>query len=194
VRRVPGNGHPYPISALSLQHTNRFRLPGAPRGILWLLVAVVRKCSIRAFSKQHPNCIDMPGECCAVKRGIPLRNRLDIHFCPRSNQYLADRCMTLHGGGVQRREVVVPSGTWVGVDWGCKQEPNSLDVARRGCQMQRSKFGWITVHSNQQRTVQRHQLFEDCGVAGRGRVPNRFVNLDRHDGIFFWTVAVCFSL
>ncbi|QDT71668.1 hypothetical protein I41_08280 [Lacipirellula limnantheis] len=77
----------------------------------------------------------MPGECGAVKWSVPLRIGLDICIRPRSNQYLADYGMTLHGGGVQRSEVVVPSSTWVGLDWRPEQEPNGLDVTRRRCQV-----------------------------------------------------------
>ena len=54
---------------------------------------------------------------------------------PRSNQYLADCSMALHGSGVQRRKVIFPSGAWVGLDWDRKQKPNSLDVSRCGGQV-----------------------------------------------------------
>jgi len=104
-------------STLSLQYTRRFYLPGTLCGVSWLFVAVVHEPTIRPMFKQYPDGIDMPGECGAVKWSVPLRIGLDIYIRPRSNQYLADYGMTLHGGGVQGSEVVVPSSTWVGLDW-----------------------------------------------------------------------------
>jgi hypothetical protein len=85
--------------------------------------------------------------------------------------------MALHGGGVQRCEVVVPSGTRVRLDWGRKQKPNSLNVARRRCQVERGQFDRVIVQTNECRTVRRHQLFERCNVAGCGRALYRFLNL-----------------